>query len=308
MSYSSSVKDELACLPVKGTCCRKAFLYGILYCADLHTDQNAPLSVRFPVPSGTSTDYAAWLGGMIRAQFGTPPDIQPETRGAHKYLHVSLHNKQAEKNLHAMSRVTEASEDAIPALLGFRCDACCEHFLRGIFLCAGTVNDPAKSYHLELRVPADGRADLLLAHLLGNGFTPSCTSRRGEVGYIWKSSNAIQDFLTYIGAMSNVFDLLNSQIERAIRNDENRATNCVTRNISRSMGAGAKQISAIRYLADANLLASLSPELQVTAELRMQHPEATLAELAALHEPPITKSGLNHRLEKIMAFYEKVKV
>ena len=109
MSYSSHVKDELSSLPVKGTCCRKAFLYGIFYSAVIGDDANSPTTVRFPIPSGTSTDYAALLGGIIRAQFGAMPEIRHETRGAHKYLNLTLRNKQAEKTLRAMSRATEAS-------------------------------------------------------------------------------------------------------------------------------------------------------------------------------------------------------
>ena len=71
------------------------------------------------------------------------------------------------------------------------------------------------------------------------------------------------------------------------------------------MRAGARQTAAIRYLAEQELLLSLSDDLRYTAHLRLDNPETTLTELAAMHSPPITKSGLNHRLEKIMAFYEK---
>jgi DNA-binding protein WhiA len=102
-----------------------------------------------------------------------------------------------------------------------------------------------------------------------------------------------------------VFDFFNAQIERSIRNDENRATNCVTENISRAIRTGARQFAAIEYLEEQNLIAALPEDLQFTARLRLNNPDITLSELAELHFPPITKSGLYHRLEKIMAFYEK---
>jgi DNA-binding protein WhiA len=109
-----------------------------------------------------------------------------------------------------------------------------------------------------------------------------------------------------VGATSSVFQFCNAQIERSIRNDENRATNCVTENISRAIRTGTKQLAAILYLEEHNLLDDLPEDLQYTARLRLNNPDVTLAELAELHTPPITKSGLHHRLEKIMAFHEKV--
>ena len=179
--------------------------------------------------------------------------------------------------------------------------------MRGVFLSSASVSDPSKGYHMEMLFPSRGRADAV-ARILEEGVgRPSRTHRGDRFGVCYKSNGAISDVLYLLGCSKTSFEVTNASIAREIRNNENRATNCVTRNISRSMGAGAKQIAAIRYLVDVNLLASLSPELQVTAELRLQNPEETLAELAALHDPPITKSGLNHRLEKIMAFYEKVK-
>ena len=110
-----------------------------------------------------------------------------------------------------------------------------------------------------------------------------------------------------MGATSGVFDILNTQVEREIKNNENRATNCDARNIQRSMSAAAKYISAIEYLEQCHLLDSLPEDLLATAKLRIRHPEVSLRELAELHNPAITKSGLNHRLEKIIFIYQKIK-
>jgi DNA-binding protein WhiA len=103
-----------------------------------------------------------------------------------------------------------------------------------------------------------------------------------------------------------VFHFFNAQIERSIRNDENRATNCVTENINRAIRTGAKHLTAIQYLEDHDLIPALPEELQFTARLRLNNPDITLSELAELHFPPVSKSGVYHRLEKVMAFYEKM--
>ena len=101
--------------------------------------------------------------------------------------------------------------------------------------------------------------------------------------------------------------MTNVSIERDIRNNENRATNCVTRNISRSVGATIKQVEAIKYLLENDKIALLGDELEYTARLRIENDSASLSELAALHEPPISKSGLNSRLSKILAIAERHK-
>jgi len=191
--------------------------------------------------------------------------------------------------------------------LGLRCKDCLSHFVRGVFLSSGTVNDPQKSYHLEIRAPSDGRADLLCSLFMNIDSMPGSTRRSGDVGFIWKSGTAVIELLNFMGATSGVFDILNTQVEREIKNNENRATNCDTRNIERSISAAAKYIHAISYLEDNHLLDSLPPDLQATAKLRISHPEVSMRELAELHNPAITKSGLNHRLEKIISIYETIK-
>ena len=177
--------------------------------------------------------------------------------------------------------------------------------MRGLFLSSGTVNDPAKSYHLEFKLPDDGRVEPLRILLAESGYEPGYTNRAGMAGLFCKSGGTIQELLAYIGVTSGVFDFFNAQIERSIRNDENRATNCVTENISRAIRTGARQLAAIEYLEEHNLIAALPEELQFTARLRLNNPDITLSELAELHFPPITKSGVSHRLEKVMAVYEK---
>ncbi len=94
---------------------------------------------------------------------------------------------------------------------------------------------------------------------------------------------------------------MNCKIERTIRNDENRATNCVTQNISRTVSASRRQVDDILKLMESGRLQMLPYDIRVTAKLRLDNPEASLGELAELHIPKLSKSGLNHRLKKIAA-------
>ncbi len=307
MSFCTQIKDELAGLPPRATCCRKSLLYGLLYGASLPVTKGEGLTIRIPVPSGASVDYSAYISGLLKSQYGLEVIPMQETRGAHRYLNLRFDQKQVIKTLSRLSVATQADPAVLHDAINFRCEDCASHFLRGVFLATGTVNDPAKSYHLEIRTPSDGRADLLCALLLEIGSMPGSTRRKGDVAFIWKSSSAVIDLLTFMGTTSGIFDIFNTQIERDIRNNENRATNCAVKNIVRATSAAGKQISAIQSLmANDDVWETLPQDLKDTAQLRLLHPEATLKELAELHSPAITKSGLNHRLQRLISAWEAI--
>ena len=304
MSFSSDIRDELGGLPIKPLCCRRAYLYGLLYGASVEGDR---VEATFPVVKEAAYQPHEHTVALIHTLFSRTAEVTPVTRGAHRYAKVSFAFKQAAKNLSILSNLPEeeAETETLYRNLGFKCDGCSDHFLRGLFVAAGTVNDPEKSYHFEIKLPDDGRVEPVRILFSEAGYVPGRTSRNGAAGLFFKSGTDIQEVLAHLGATASVFQFFNAQIERSIRNDENRATNCVTENISRAIKTGSKQLTAIEFLDRHNLLPSLSDELQFTARLRLNNPDITLAELAELHFPPITKSGLHHRLEKIMAFYEK---
>lgn len=184
----------------------------------------------------------------------------------------------------------------------FLCDACKVNFMRGISLSTATVNDPKKSYHMEFRIANAEKIPFLAEFLTKQGYHPGCRAiKGGGVGIYIKSGNAIEGIVGLSGANMTLFEYMNQRIERDIRNGENRATNCVTRNINRCVTASAKYCEAIELLEKSGALLSLSGELRETATLRIENPEASLTELALMHNPPITKSGLNNRLQKILA-------
>lgn len=304
MSFSNTIRTELGELPIKPLCCRRAFLHGLLYGARVDGDR---ITAEFAVPKDAAYQPYEQAVYLIRTLFSREAEVTHVSRGAHRYAIVSFQFKKLAEHLLELARLPEeeAECETVYRALDFKCDDCTAHFLRGVFLARGTVNDPAKSYHLEIKLPMDGRVEPIRILFAEVGYEMGVINRSGMAGLFCKSGGTIQELLAYIGATSTVFEFFNAQIERSIRNDENRATNCVAENISRAIRSGAKQFAAIEYLDQQNLLAALPEELQFTARLRLNNPDITLAELAELHFPPITKSGLHHRLEKIMAFYEK---
>jgi DNA-binding protein WhiA len=219
-------------------------------------------------------------------------------RGAHKYTSVSFASKNAIKKLSLFIKTRDQS-------IICECPECSFAFLRGVFMVAGSVNAPDSTSHLELKLRHPDRAGALF-DILGNlDLLPLISHKASALRLYFKNRSAVQDFMSCIGCNQAVFEMVNLQLQKDLRNDENRATNCVTRNINRSITASGKQLSAIRRIDELGLLPAMPEKLQATARLRLDNPEASFEELAALHTPPISKSGANHRLEKIMAWYEQ---
>lgn len=293
MSFTHSVIDELLAAGTAKTCCRKAILYGLCYTASVVQGEKNRIKLEL------RTAEAAELASQIFArQFSAIAEPDEYVRAGRSYHSISVSSKA----LYAFVRALSDPEDkrSLAELVGFRCDECAGCFMRGVFIGCGTMNDPSKSYHLEFAIPDSVRAEKLMPALESAVPTPRRVQRASKVGVYYKHNESIFALLNYIGGGQSRFLLTNNYIERDIRNAENRATNCVTRNISKAVEASKRQVEAIEKLNESGKMLSLPEELRYTAELRLANPSATLFELAYMHEPPISKSGLNRRLTRII--------
>ena len=154
-------------------------------------------------------------------------------------------------------------------------------------------------------MPNETVAESVAVALETRGCPPKRIKRAGGIGLYYKNADAVGDIITLMGSHSVIFEVYNARIARDIRNNENRATNCVARNIQKSVSAAARQMEAIGTLMERGKLDTLEEPLRVTAMLRYRNPDATLDELKELHTPPISKSGLNHRLQKLIDAAQK---
>lgn len=185
------------------------------------------------------------------------------------------------------------------------CDKCASRFAAGLFVSFGNVTDPDKAHHLEFSLADAGSRDALCKFLCDLGFPPAKAQRKGRYLAYYKRIDTIVDFLGTVGANNSMFVYLNSRIIGSIRNDTNRRVNFDSANIKRSLNATKNQLDVIRLIIENGMFNELSPELQEAANLRLEFPEATLAELGLKFQYPISKSGVNHRLEKIGDFAKK---
>lgn len=196
------------------------------------------------------------------------------------------------------------AEKILSAPEHFRCGACHANFAAGLFVSFGSVTDPDKQYHLELSFETKSERDAAEKVLSDGGVFMKEGQRSARYLLYLKSSGDIEDFLALTGATRAAFDLMNAKIVREVRGDANRQMNCDMANINKSLTAARQYTDAIQAIFHKGYESRLPEELRETARLRCENPQASMAELGLLHDPPISKSGVKHRLDKILQFYE----
>lgn len=293
MSFSSGVKNEMCHVLKLKPCCIAAEIYGAL----LFGNTFSPSEVRIVTENRA---FSARLQKLMQDYFGFGFDtVSGEPEGDGKLV-LSITDTAHIARMLDCYGVSADSMLAHHVNLGVLEEDCCRvSFVRGAFLAGGSVTDPGKRYHLEL-VTSHYNVAREVFSLLGElGFDPGSTSRSGNYITYFKQSAAIEDLLTTLGAPLAAMDLMTAKVEKEMRNTINRKVNCDTANLGKMVDATMRQIAAIEKLENTGAIESLSEKLQETARARVSNPEASLAELAASLDPPVTKSCLNHRLRKI---------
>lgn len=293
MSFSEELKKELAELTIKHGCCKKSLAWGILLDAE-HIPNTDEISVTF-----SDIHIAESVRKLFSGVFGRSPDIQETSViGRKRYILV-----QKSRTASTMLDLWD-SETHDHSWLA--CENCATVFIRGALIGCAMINDPLKEAHLEFHFKHPARASVLYPFLSDLGIPPKVVNRKSGCGLYYKRSGMIEDLLLQCGAQQAGFSFINEKIEKEIRNTENRVTNCEAKNIQKTVTASHKQITAIHRLMESpSLWESLPEELRVTARLRLEHESASLQELLRLHNPPISKSGLNHRLSKLMTIAQE---
>ena len=293
MSFSSNVKRELCRPPLGKHCGAVAEAFGVL----LYANTFSPSLIKIITEC---EDLAARLPKLFKRAFGFGFDSEstPNPGGKRTFLIEDL--EKLSHVYHAFG-FSLASQLTLHVNFGILEEPRCQvSFLRGAFLAGGSVTDPAKRYHLELTTShqkAGRETEVLLLEL---GFRPKTAARNGSYVLYFKHSNIIEDLLTTMGAPVCAMALMEAKVEKELRNGVNRRVNCDTANLTKVVDAAQDQIAAIKKLEARGALDALSDKLRSAAALRASNPEATLAELAELSDPPVSKSAMNHRMRKLM--------
>ncbi len=179
-------------------------------------------------------------------------------------------------------------------------------FLAGVFLVCGAVCDPEKEYHLEWVTPCERLCTDLQQFLLGGlGVMGKILKRRGSFVLYFKGSEAIEDILTFMGAGQCTIALINVKIHKDMRNVANRVRNCDEANINKVVNVSMRQVRDIRTIMVAGKYDEMSPQLREVAQIRLENPDLSLAEIGQMISPPLSRSGVNRRFQKIAAIAQK---
>lgn len=293
MSFSSQTKMELCRIGIGSKSCAQAEMYGVLLFCNHFSAREVKIFTE-------SAELVERLKQLLRRAFHMEFDaLQPAGEGGKHSLILC----DAEK----LRRISECFGYEPAEMLAHHInfavleeDVCRTAFLRGAFLAGGSVTDPAKGYHLELTTTHYHVSRELTALLQEAGFRPKETTRKSNYLTYFKQSEYIEDFLTTIGAPLAAMEIMNAKVEKHLRGSVNRRVNCDAANLDKAVEAAQAQMEAIRRLEERGMLQELPDKLKEVVDLRAAHPEYTLAQLAELCDPPVTKSALNHRLRKLM--------
>lgn len=210
--------------------------------------------------------------------------------------------RKTEEMLMLALQYPEDFAEAVSVGERMRCGECRGAFLRVLFCKFGTVNDPEKSFHLEMAFPSELLRDYAAKIMLECGLLSKKRKVGSRFSVYLKDSGTIEDFFATLGVPAIAFDMINVKMMRELSRDTNRRTNFETANLKKTVDANLQYTRAITYLEKSGDISKLPDDLRETARLRKEYDTASLSELGALHVPPISKSGVKHRLDKILSF------
>ncbi len=294
-TFSSNVKDEILSSIPNHQCCRRALLMGLMINAECGVGDAVYLRI-------TGKELAPLLQKLLFEQFGreVSPDITNcYGRSVAEFGFVSAKLSAVLTELSDPQK----TEEALPFL---KCKACASAFCAGLLLSAARISDPSKESRLEFRISDPQRAMRTAAFFTARGNTPSISDRTELTSLLYRRTEDVEDILAIGGASVSAMASMQQKLVRELRGEVNRKSNCEVKNIRRATSAAAIQLEAIKKLKASGKFDLLPDELKETARLREEEPEMPLSELAARHVPPISKSGLNHRMEKLLSAAEKI--
>jgi len=285
VSFAKEVKNEICKIELDNICCARAELAGIVcFSASVHNN-----TIKFKTENaGVANRIYILIDFLYNIKIGVT------LRQSGTFI-AEMYGDEVIKILRDMRLAT------VPIRIEkniIRNECCKMAFIRGAFLGGGSISSPSKGYHTEIATHhfalGTDFADVL------NYFEiyPKVINRNGNYVFYLKDSEQIENLLAVIGAHTQMMEFLNVKIEKEVRNSTNRLVNCETANVDKTINASIAQRNAILKLQKNGGLEALSPELLELAKLRLENEDSSFAELSKMLG--ITKSGVNHRMRKIM--------
>lgn len=310
MSFTRMVKEDLTHIAAEDSCCNKAeFIAFFLINGSIRIGSGVSLSMQ------TENSAAARKMFGLAKEFDLEREIsvfrRDRLRKSQVYELQIPPQEQLGVFLQSLGMIDGAGiwSMQLPTEIRSRylANACCRRaYLRGAFLAAGSVSNPeGSSYHLEIDGLDQSQADLLLELLADYGLQGKMIGRRDRQTVYLKGAEQVSDFLNVVGSHRSMLELESIRVKKGLRNQANRLRNCDTANINKTITASMRQCDEISFIDQQLGLGQLPQNLREAAELRLEHPDASLAELAELST--LGRSALNHRLRRLHEIAEHIR-
>ena len=304
MSFSGQIKEELAQVISSPRHCQLAELAALVqFCGRIEEDRTLLMQSENPL-------VIRKCFTLLKKTFKIEAVVKNQMQSQNYRLSVTgadaVRILEALKIYDAEGRPLADPELADPMLIK---NSCCKRaYLRGCYMAVGSMSDPYKSYHLELVCGSQAQAEQLLKILHDFSLDAKMVLRKKYHVVYMKEGENIADFLNITEAHKALMEFENTRIYKGMRNMVNRKVNCEAANITKTVNAATRQVEDIRLIQEKMGLEGLPEPLRQMAYVRLENPQASLGELGKLLDPPVGKSGVNHRLRKLGELAKELKV
>ena len=313
MSFSGDVKEELLSVNGNGRHCQIAELAAVFSCCGFaRMDRFGQMQIGIAAENKAIITKSFTL---IKKTFNIYSDILIKKHNfSNKIFSYKLCIQDKEEIEQILMAVKKYNGSELPQLrqpvdpLLLKKDCCRRAFIRGTYLAVGSMSNPEKGYHMEFVFDRQGMADDFIKNLNTFSIDAKMVIRKKNYVVYIKEGEEIVDMLNIMGAHISLMNLENTRIVKDMRNSIYRRVNCVTVYIAKTVNAAARQVEDILFIRKVYGLHKLPDNLRQVAEVRLSYPEASLVELSRLMDPPVGKSGVNHRLRKLSELAERLRV
>ncbi|MCQ2416216.1 MAG: DNA-binding protein WhiA [Oscillospiraceae bacterium] len=290
-SFSHITKTEI-CSSLHANC-RKAFLTGVLLSARRISENEIIIQTECEA-------FAALLPQLI-SETDSHIQINTEFRNSSKKQAIWNFQVNEKADIQRLLKKLNLSPANRQTAVCELTDALFPSAAAGCFVANGSITDPERGYHMEMVFSDHAAAEAIRERM--NRLLPTIhmkqTVRKNDTVLYLKQNEQICDALTFFGAQNASLSIVELQIYKSFVTQTNRRTNCDLANIDKSIAAASQQLEHIQLIADTVGLHTLPESLQEVAALRIANPEASLQELCALCHPPLSRSGIHHRMKRI---------
>lgn len=314
MSFSSTTKNELSRIPIEDDCCALAELAAMVRMnGTIQISGKSKINLKFNTENAA---IARRIFSILKMIYNTDVEVMVrrnrQLKKNNNYLILVNNREISNKILQDIGFIDENSISIfkpyykVPEnIIAKRC--CKRSYIRGAFLGGGSISNPEKTYHLEFVTNNEEHAMDLLSIINSFGLNSKIVTRKDNFVIYLKEGEQIVDLLNIIGAYQALLKLEDIRVLKDVRNNINRIVNCETANLSKTIDASLRQVESIELIRKRIGLERLPKGLKEIAEIRLENTEASLKEIGQMLDPPVGKSGVNHRFKRLIEIAEELK-